>query len=77
MVELDLPQAPPGRDPYEHAAETLEEWTLQGILAADRQPAIWALTQDYTGPDGKPRTRRGLLARSTRHRLRSRAHPPP
>src|SRR5437773_11246273 len=63
VVEIDLPQAPPDRDPYEHAAETLEAWTLEGILAADREPAIWALTQDYTGPDGATRTRRGFLAR--------------
>jgi uncharacterized protein (DUF1015 family) len=63
VVELDLPQAPAGGDPYEHAAETLEEWTLQGILAADREPAIWALTQDYTAPDGSRYTRRGLLTR--------------
>ncbi|MGH2966409.1 MAG: DUF1015 domain-containing protein [Solirubrobacterales bacterium] len=63
VVELDLPEAPPGRDPYEHADETLEEWTLQGILASDREPAIWALTQDYTGPDGNAYTRRGFLAR--------------
>jgi uncharacterized protein (DUF1015 family) len=63
VVELDLPQAPEGSDPYEHAAETLEEWMLQGILLADRDPAIWALTQDYTGPDGASRTRRGLLVR--------------
>ena len=32
VVEIDLPQAPAGRDPYEHAAETLEAWTLQGVL---------------------------------------------
>jgi uncharacterized protein (DUF1015 family) len=63
VVELDLPQAPAGGDPYEHAAETLEEWTLQGILAADREPAIWALTQDYTAADGSRYTRRGLLTR--------------
>jgi uncharacterized protein (DUF1015 family) len=63
VVEIDLPQAPAGRDPYEHAAETLEAWTLQGVLTADREPAIWALTQDYRGPDGRPRTRRGFLAR--------------
>jgi uncharacterized protein (DUF1015 family) len=62
-VELDLPQAPAGADPYEHAAELLEEWTLQGILAGDREPAVWALAQDYTGPDGERRTRRGLLTR--------------
>jgi uncharacterized protein (DUF1015 family) len=63
VVELDLPRAPAGGDPYEHAAETLEEWTLQGVLTADREPAIWALTQDYTAPDGSQHTRRGLLAR--------------
>ena len=63
VVEIDLPQAPAGGDPYEHAAETLEAWTLQGVLTADREPAIWALTQDYRGPDGSPRTRRGFLAR--------------
>jgi uncharacterized protein (DUF1015 family) len=63
VVELDLPEAPDGRDRYEHAAETLEEWLLQGILAADREPSVWALTQEYEGPDGTRRTRRGLLCR--------------
>ncbi len=63
VVEIDLPQAPAGGDPYEHADETLEAWTLQGVLTADREPAIWALTQDYQGPDGNPRTRHGFLAR--------------
>jgi uncharacterized protein (DUF1015 family) len=63
VVELDLPQAPGGGDPYQHAAQTLGEWNRQGILAADREPAIWALTQDYTGPDGRARTRHGFLAR--------------
>ncbi len=63
VVELDLPEAPDGRDRYEHAAETLEEWTLRGILSADRDPALWALTQEYTAPDGSRRTRRGLLCR--------------
>jgi len=62
-VELDLPEAPRGGDRYQHAAETLEAWTLQGVLTADREPAFWALEQEYTGPDGQRRTRRGLLAR--------------
>ena len=52
VVEIDLPEAPEGGDRYEHADETLEEWTLQGILAADREPALWALTQEYDAPDG-------------------------
>jgi uncharacterized protein (DUF1015 family) len=63
VVEIDLPEAPGGGDPYQHAGETLEEWTLAGILTADREPAIWPLAQEYTGPDGARRTRRGFLAR--------------
>jgi len=61
-VEIDLPEAPGGGDAYEHAAETLEAWTLEGVLAADREPAIWALTQEYTAPDCTRCTRHGLLA---------------
>ena len=63
VVEVDLPEAPAGRDPYEHAAEALEEWLLQGILRRDREPALWAYEQEFTGPDGATRTRRGVLAR--------------
>jgi len=63
VVEIDLPQAPGGGDPYEHAAETLEEWTLDGVLAADREPAIWALEQEYATTDGSRLVRRGFLAR--------------
>jgi uncharacterized protein (DUF1015 family) len=62
-VEVDLPQAPSGRDPYEHAGETLDEWLLEGILKRDREPAVWAYEQDFSGPDGSGRTRRGILAR--------------
>ncbi len=56
-------RAPGDGDRYEHAAETLEEWTLQGVLTADRDPTLWALTQEYDAPDGSRRTRRGLLCR--------------
>ncbi|CAN5519307.1 DUF1015 domain-containing protein [soil metagenome] len=63
VVEIDLPQDPEGGDPYEHAAKTMTEWTDQGILTADRDDAIWALEQDYSGPDGVRRTRRGFLCR--------------
>jgi uncharacterized protein (DUF1015 family) len=63
VVELDLPEPVGDADRYEHAAETLEEWSLQDILSQDRGPSVWALTQDYVGPDGAARTRRALLAR--------------
>jgi uncharacterized protein (DUF1015 family) len=60
VVEIDLPR---GERPYEKAAETLEAWTMEGILAADHGPALWALAQDFTAPDGSRRTRHGILAR--------------
>ncbi len=60
VVELDLPR---GGDPYEHAAQLLAKWTEEGVLTRDAEPAIWALEQDYTAPDGSRLTRRGFLAR--------------
>jgi uncharacterized protein (DUF1015 family) len=63
VVELDLPQAGPGEDPYRHAASTLGDWELEGILHHDREPALWALTQDYAAPDGSRHTRHAILAR--------------
>ena len=62
-VEIDLPQGGPGEDPYRHAAGTLEDWLLEGILQQDREPSLWALTQDYTAPDGSSQTRHAILAR--------------
>jgi uncharacterized protein (DUF1015 family) len=61
-VAIDLPQSA-GGDPYEQAAKTLTEWIEQGIVTRDEEPAFWALEQDYVGPDGQPRTRKGFLAR--------------
>ncbi|MFN2612966.1 MAG: DUF1015 domain-containing protein [Solirubrobacterales bacterium] len=63
VVEIDLPEAPNGTDRYEYAAQTMESWTLEGILKSDNEPAIWALEQDYTGPDGRSMTRRGILVK--------------
>lgn len=64
VVELDLPVSPEADgDPYTHAAELLEGWLLAGVLTQDREPTLWALTQDYTGPDGEARRRNAILAR--------------
>jgi len=69
-VAIDLPK-PYGEsgprqttdDPYERAARTMAEWREAGALVTDSEPALWAMTQDYTGPDGTARTRHGILAR--------------
>jgi uncharacterized protein (DUF1015 family) len=63
VVELDLPRDSAGGDPYEHSADLLKEWSGEGVLTRDPEPAIWALEQDYTAPDGSRLTRRGFLAR--------------
>lgn len=63
VVAIDLPQAPLGGDAYEEAARLLELWKRQGAIVRDAEPAVWALRQDYTGPDGRAMTRRGIFAR--------------
>jgi uncharacterized protein (DUF1015 family) len=56
VVHLTLP------DDEEHAARDLSEWRGRGVLARDGEPAVYLLSQDYTGPDGVQRNRSGLVA---------------
>jgi uncharacterized protein (DUF1015 family) len=81
VVRVDLPQ---GDDPYAAAADDFASWQEQGAIVRDDAPAIWALTQDYTGPDGQTKTRRGFFARVRveeygpgRIRPHERTHPGP
>ena len=60
VVEIDLPES--GGDIYAHAAEVFSQWTADGIVVRDDAPALWALAQDYTGPDGQLRTHHGVFA---------------
>jgi uncharacterized protein (DUF1015 family) len=82
VVGIDLPEG--GEDRYDHAAATLAQWQQEGVIVADEQPALWTLAQDYTGPDGRRRTRRGVFARVRvedygpgRIRPHERTHPGP
>jgi uncharacterized protein (DUF1015 family) len=82
VVAIDLPQGEP--DPYESARELFETWQLQGALVREHEPALWAHTQDYTGPDGNGLTRRGFFCRvriegygAGRVRPHERTHPGP
>src|SRR3954451_10584853 len=83
VVQIDLPQAD-GGDPYVHAAELFDEWKRDGVLVRDDAPALWALEQEYTGPDGRRRARHGFFARVKvedygpgRIRPHERTHPGP
>ena len=63
-VHVDLPDArEPGGDPYANAARLLADWRADGALVRDPVPAIWALRQTATGPDGRPLVRHGFLAK--------------
>ena len=99
VVAVDLPRAPAAgkggadgqesvaserADPYRGAGELFESWQLQGAVVRDSQPAIWAHTQRYTGPDGVAQTRRGFFCRvrieeygAGRVRPHERTHPGP
>jgi uncharacterized protein (DUF1015 family) len=54
VVHLTLP------DSEEQAGRDFAAWREQGVLFDDEE-AVWALEQDYVGPDGIGRTRRGLV----------------
>lgn len=62
VVAVDLPRHG-GGDRYAAAEQQWEAWQLQGAVTRDREAAVWAQAQDYTGPDGRRRTRRGVLCR--------------
>jgi uncharacterized protein (DUF1015 family) len=81
VVRIDLPV---GEEPYAAAAHQLSQWIADGAIVKDHTPALWPLEQDYTGPDGQRRTRRGFFARVRvedygpgRIRPHERTHPGP
>jgi uncharacterized protein (DUF1015 family) len=82
VVAIDLPEG--GEDRYDRAAELLSEWRDEGVIVRDDRPALWTLAQEYTGPDGRRRTRQGCFARvrveeygAGRIRPHERTHPGP
>jgi uncharacterized protein (DUF1015 family) len=75
VVAVDIPHiSPDGRigpeegqppeQPYAEAGERFARWRSEGAIVQDPQPAFWAHTQEYTGPDGIARTRRGFFCRA-------------
>ncbi len=83
VVRIDLPEGD-GENRYERAAATMARWESDGALVREDEPALWVLRQDYTDPEGRARTRTGLLARvrveeygAGRIRPHERTHPGP
>ncbi len=44
------------------AGRLFRTWLADGTLTRDAEPCAWVVAQDYVGPDGVARTRRGLVA---------------
>ena len=57
------PQADGDGDPYAAAARAIEAWKQAGALVQELEDTIWAMEQEYVGPDGAAHTRHGILAR--------------
>jgi len=56
VVHLTLP------DSEAEAARDLAAWRREGVLAAEEEPAVWWVAQEYVGPDGVERTREGFAS---------------
>ena len=56
VVHLTLP------DSEDDAGRAFTEWQRESVLVEESEPAAWALSQDYVGPDGVARTRNGIVA---------------
>ena len=44
------------------AGRLFREWRAGGVLVREDEPALWWLSEEYEGPDGVRRTRRGFVA---------------
>src|SRR5262245_48080004 len=56
VVHLTLP------DSIEHAGQLYRTWLSDGVLERETDPAAWFVAEEYTGPDGVGRERRGVIA---------------
>ncbi|HTT67272.1 MAG TPA: DUF1015 domain-containing protein [Gemmatimonadales bacterium] len=61
VVNVDLPAAPGGGDPYAEAARLLAEWRASGVLVRDEQPSAYVLRTSGRFPDGSVRERTGVF----------------
>jgi uncharacterized protein (DUF1015 family) len=61
IVNLDLPVAPPGEDPYHAAADLLAIWQRRGVLVRDTEPCAYVLRTTARLPDGVERSRTGVF----------------
>src|SRR5258708_24781887 len=59
IVRLELGSE---ENPYASAARLFEEWSDDGILVREAEPALYFLSQRFSGPGGREVDRRGFIA---------------
>jgi uncharacterized protein (DUF1015 family) len=60
-LEKERPGDGPDDNKYVRAARTWNDWVVEGVVRQDPRPAIYAVEQAFTGPDGHPLVRRGAV----------------
>lgn len=61
IVNIDLPVAPPGEDPYKYAADLLGIWQRRGLLVREKEPTAYVLRTTATLDDGRLMRRTGVF----------------
>jgi uncharacterized protein (DUF1015 family) len=62
ILDKDREGDAPGENKYVRSARAWNAWLQDGTLRQDPEPAVYPLEQSFTGPDGRPQVRRGLMA---------------
>ena len=55
VVHLTLPES------ADEAGRLYREWLAQGVLVQEDEPAVWLAVEEFVGPDGVARERRGVI----------------
>jgi uncharacterized protein (DUF1015 family) len=61
VVNIDLPVATDGGDPYAAAATLLGQWRGKGVVVRDAEPSAYVLRTSGRFPDGATRERTGVF----------------
>jgi uncharacterized protein (DUF1015 family) len=62
ILDKDREGDGPSENRYVRAARAFESWGADGTVRQDPRPAFYPIEQSFTGPDGRPLVRRGLVA---------------
>jgi uncharacterized protein (DUF1015 family) len=68
ILDKERPGDGPAENKYVRAGRAFAAWLEDGTLRQDPGPAFYLLEQAFTGPDGRPRARRGVVVCCRLHR---------